>query len=256
MIVGFSKLFADIIHSTVWREEMHVKIVWVTMLAMADRHGQVLASVPGLADAAKVTLEQCLDALEKFKLPDEYSRTKEYDGRRIIEIDGGWLLLNYEKFRARKDDEETRIKTRERVRKHRAEAKAVTESVTVTQCSDIAEAESEANADSEAEKEAALPPMPELNQEAIDLYHEIFPDHTLSPFLQDTVGSRVENLDAWRCSLIFWKENGYRANSVGKICNYYDEEVAGKHKSNGTNRGNNKQTPAEIIASRPYRNTD
>lgn len=137
MIVGFSKLFSDIIHSTVWREEMHVKVVWITMLAMADRHGQVMASVPGLADAAKVTLEQCLDALEKFQLPDEYSRTKDYDGRRIMEIDGGWLLFNYEKFRDRKDDEEQRIKTRDRVRKFREKAKDVTEDVTVTHGNDI-----------------------------------------------------------------------------------------------------------------------
>lgn len=137
MIVGFSKLFSDIIHSTVWREEMHVKVVWVTMLAMADRHGQVMASVPGLADAAKVTLDQCLDALEKFQKPDEYSRTKDYEGRRVVEIDGGWLLLNYEKFRDRKDDEEQRIKTRERVRRHREKAKGVTENVTVTHGNDI-----------------------------------------------------------------------------------------------------------------------
>lgn len=141
MIVGFSKLFADIIHSTVWREPMHVKVVWITMLAMADRHGQVFASIPGLADSAKVTLDECIEALEVFSSPDKYSRTKDYEGRRIVEIDGGWLLLNYEKFRERRDDEEQRIQTRDRVRRHRERARAlgndVTESVTATQSNDI-----------------------------------------------------------------------------------------------------------------------
>ena len=151
MIVGYSKLFSDIIHSTVWREAMHVKVVWITMLAMADRHGQVMSSIPGLADSAKVTLEQCLDALEIFKSPDEYSRTKDYEGRRIIDIDGGWLILNYDKFRARKDDEEQRQRTKERVRRYRERQKeatgVVTETVTVTPSNPIAEADTESDTD-------------------------------------------------------------------------------------------------------------
>lgn len=95
-MAGFTKLFADIVHSTVWREDVHTKIVWITMLAMSDRHGQVMSSLPGLADSAKVTLNQCIHALSILSAPDQYSRTKEYEGRRISDIDGGWLLLNYE----------------------------------------------------------------------------------------------------------------------------------------------------------------
>lgn len=153
--MSFSKLFADIIHSTVWREAMHVKVVWITMLAMSDRHGQVMSSIPGLADSSKVTLEQCLDALKIFQSPDEYSRTKDYEGRRIMEIDGGWLILNYEKFRDRKDDEEQRIKTRERVRKFRAKAKGssddVTQDVTVTRGNDIQSQISDSESNSESD---------------------------------------------------------------------------------------------------------
>src|SRR3990167_4075212 len=50
-VPGFTKLFAGLVHSTVWREDMHVKVVWITLLALADRNGEVLASIPGLADA-------------------------------------------------------------------------------------------------------------------------------------------------------------------------------------------------------------
>ena len=141
-MAGFTKLFADIVHSTVWREDVHTKIVWITMLAMSDRHGQVMSSLPGLADSAKVTLNQCIHALSILSAPDQYSRTKEYEGRRISDIDGGWLLLNYEKYRARKDDEEQRLRTMDRVRRHRA--RLVTESVTATAGHPIAEAEAEA----------------------------------------------------------------------------------------------------------------
>jgi len=118
--MSYAKLFSSIVHSTVWREAMHVKIVWITMIALANRKGEVAASIPGLADAAKVSLEQCEEALQRLSAPDHYSRTKDYEGRRITDVDGGWLLLNYEKHRDLRDEEENRIKVRERVRRHRA----------------------------------------------------------------------------------------------------------------------------------------
>lgn len=119
-MAGFTKLFASIVFSTVWREAMHVKIVWVTMLAIADRLGRVHASVPGLADAARVTLEQCEDALARLAAPDPYSRTKEHQGRRIEPIDGGWVILTYTKHREARDADERRIQVREAVQRHRA----------------------------------------------------------------------------------------------------------------------------------------
>ena len=51
---GYTKLHSNIIHSTIWRAPNHVRLVWITMLALCDRDGVVEASVPGLADAARV----------------------------------------------------------------------------------------------------------------------------------------------------------------------------------------------------------
>ena len=145
MAGGFTKLFSDILDSTIWREDMPTKIVWITMLARADRHGIVSASLPGLADLARVTLPQCQEALQKFLGPDEYSRTKDFDGKRIMETDGGWILLNYQKYRKIQDAEEVRIATAERVRKFREKHK-VTNVTDVTLGNAIAEAEAEAEA--------------------------------------------------------------------------------------------------------------
>lgn len=110
-MAGFVKLQSSILQSTVWREPNHIRILWITMLAMKGHDGVVEASVPGLADAARITLDECEEGLERLLAPDKYSRTKEHDGRRIEEIDGGWLVLNHEKYRG---DTST-----ERVRKHR-----------------------------------------------------------------------------------------------------------------------------------------
>ena len=96
---GFTKLFSSIVMSTIWQEDDKTRIVWITMLALANRYGEVGASVPGLADAARVSVEECRRSLEKLKSPDPDSRSREYEGRRIQEIDGGFLILNYGTYR-------------------------------------------------------------------------------------------------------------------------------------------------------------
>ena len=124
-MTGYTKLFSSITDSTVWREPDRTRLVWITMLAMADADGYVAASVPGLADRARVPMEDCLKALEAFRSPDEWSRTTEYEGRRIVDVDGGWQLLNHGKYRAIQDAEHRREQSRlamQRLRAARKEA--------------------------------------------------------------------------------------------------------------------------------------
>lgn len=99
---------------------MHVKVTWITMLALSDRDGLVMASVPGLAHAARVSLHDCEEAIDRLSSPDPYSRTKAHGGRRIEAIDGGWLLLNHKKYRDLQDADERREQVRLAVARHRA----------------------------------------------------------------------------------------------------------------------------------------
>lgn len=115
----FTKLFSTITDSSIWCEDSDTRVVWVTMLAMADSGGRVLAAIPGLAKRAAVSIEATKKALGKFLAPDEYSRDKEHDGRRIREIDGGWLLLNYGKYREARNDDERKAYMREYMKQYR-----------------------------------------------------------------------------------------------------------------------------------------
>lgn len=146
-MTGYSKLFGSILASTVWLESPATKVVWITMLAMTDRDGVVEASVPGLAKFAGVTRAECETALDRFMAPDPDSRSPEHEGRRIEKTDGGWRLLNYEKYRQTRDAEEVREKTAERVRNFR-NRNAVKRNVTpVTRSNDIASASADPSAD-------------------------------------------------------------------------------------------------------------
>ena len=115
----YTKLMKSMLDSTIWRQEDHVRILWITMLSMADSEGEVMASIPGLADRARITLEQCEEGLSVLSGPDVYSRTKDNDGRRVEEVDGGWVVLNYVKYRGESKEELVRKKHNERQKKYK-----------------------------------------------------------------------------------------------------------------------------------------
>lgn len=109
----YTKLFEQILDSTIWCEPDSTRVVWITMLAMADRDGLVLAAVPGLAKRANVALEACEAALERFQQPDKHSRTPDHEGRRIERVQGGWRLLNHAKYRELLGSEAERARKRD-----------------------------------------------------------------------------------------------------------------------------------------------
>jgi hypothetical protein len=61
-----------------------------------------------LADAARVTIEQCEAALHTLSAPDEFSRSTDFNGRRIEPCSGGWLLLNGEAYRKKMNADDRR----------------------------------------------------------------------------------------------------------------------------------------------------
>jgi hypothetical protein len=207
---GFTKLFASLLDSTVWCENAPTKITWICMLAMSDRFGRVHASIPGLANRARVTIPEAEAALAKFLAPDTYSRTKDHEGRRIEEIDGGWRLLNYEKYRAMRDEEERRAYNREWMRQHRGSPQTSTSSTVDSGVPPLAHAEAEAEAEAEERgREDARRPRParkcpqdwspdprviaQLADECprVDLQRELlkFRDHTFARAIVDWTGA-------------------------------------------------------------------
>jgi hypothetical protein len=153
---GFVKLYGSILDSSVWACDHATRIVWITLLAMAGPDGRVEASVGGLARRAQVTRDEVERALGVLLSPDPDDRSGIADGRRIEAFQGGWLLLNYERYREQRT--ESQIRTAERVRRWR-EKNGVT-------CNDVtpgktvkravrAEAEAEEKGEAEGERAPA-----------------------------------------------------------------------------------------------------
>lgn len=122
--IAFTKLYAGITDSSLWDLPDRMIKIWVTMLAMSDMQGYVHASIPGLAARSRKTIAEVEEALEVFRSPDKYSRTREHEGRRIADVDGGWVLLNYEKHRDTIRHETAKEQKRNWYHEHRDEVLA------------------------------------------------------------------------------------------------------------------------------------
>lgn len=106
--MGYTKLFSSIVASTIWREDNETRLVWITMLALKNDRHEVEASLPGLADLARVSLSDCEKAIKKLSDPDKYSRNQLHEGRRIAKCDGGWRILNGQYYRHKLSEDERR----------------------------------------------------------------------------------------------------------------------------------------------------
>lgn len=115
----YVKLFASILDSSVWDESAETRLVWITMLVMADENGFVRGTITSLSRRAVVSVEQAERAVRTLEAPDPRSHTTDHEGRRIEPVDGGWVVLNYGKYReyrTRKQVKEADKKRRQRER--------------------------------------------------------------------------------------------------------------------------------------------
>lgn len=141
--MAFVKLDTSILNSTVWMETIQ-RNMFITALLMAEPfeatapmeqievrslqrtgfaappgwYGFVHAAGVGIARQAGIEADMALDALEIMGKEEPESRSPEYGGRRLIRVDGGYLVLNFQKYR---DKDHT---AKERVRRWRERKKA------------------------------------------------------------------------------------------------------------------------------------
>lgn len=122
--MSFLKLDHAILNSTLWVDR-DARDVFITALLMARPveireptaqldirsldhtgftippgwYGIVEAAGPGLVRQAVVPREDGMAALERLGSPEPESRTSEFEGRRLCRVNGGYVVMNYFKYR-------------------------------------------------------------------------------------------------------------------------------------------------------------
>jgi hypothetical protein len=151
----YNKIFTKILDSSIWLESNPTRIVWFTFLAAMDEQGFAqFASVANLAHRARVTLEEAQTAVDCLSSPDENSSDPANEGRRIERVNGGWIVLNCEKYRELVTRAVAQEKTRERVARFRERKRGNGD---VTPANETV-TPSEALAGAESESETSPPP--------------------------------------------------------------------------------------------------
>jgi hypothetical protein len=137
------------------KPQLEVRAIKETgFIVPAGWYGIVRAAGTGIVRRAGLKIERGLDALERLGAPDADSRSGDYEGRRVVRTDGGYLILNFAKYRERDYGAAERAKRyRERKRHAVASRDGVTRTRNVTQ----AEAEAEAYKEKKDKTPTATP---------------------------------------------------------------------------------------------------
>jgi hypothetical protein len=186
--MGFVKLDSGMLDSTLWMARTQREI-FITALLMAEPYelevsaaqievnslketgfmvppgwyGFVPAAGVGIIARALVAQKEGLDALEALGSPEELSRSQDFDGRRLVRVDGGYIVLNYMKYRDRD------YTTADRSRRYR-ERKKLRESHRDVTAShrDITQAEAEAYLDLNSTKQNRVSTSSSSNHSSAD----------------------------------------------------------------------------------------
>src|SRR5262245_7579396 len=150
----FVKLDCGILNSTLWIDRI-ARELFITALLMAEPFevtedlpeiaigsvgftgwsvptgwsGYVAAAGPGIMhwagyDDRGELYASGLEALRRLGEPEPESRSKQFDGRRLIRVDGGFIVLNYLKYREK--DATTADRSRRWRERQKAKASRVT----------------------------------------------------------------------------------------------------------------------------------
>lgn len=142
---GFTLLWAKMLDSSVWRNESkETRLVWVTLMMMRNSEGIIESSLIGLADRAKVTKAECVEALRVFLSPDPEDTSKVEEGRRIREVPGGWQIVNHDLYRFSTEAKREfwkQQKQEQREKKKAREAMATTSNIPMSDIQRLATAE-------------------------------------------------------------------------------------------------------------------
>lgn len=121
----YAKVFTQIFDSSI-AVNYEVRHFFEDMLKLADIEGVVDVTPEAISRRINLPLEKVKYGLEELMKPDPESRSHLHEGRRLIPLDShrtwGWIIVNYQHYRAIKDEEARRAYFRDAKAKQRAKA--------------------------------------------------------------------------------------------------------------------------------------
>ena len=123
----FAKIFAQIFDSSIASDYI-VRHIFMDLLVLADRDGVVDMTPDAISRRTNVPEDMVVHAISELMKPDGRSRSPEEDGRRLVPLDShrdwGWQIVNFDHYRAIRDEESRKTYFRDYKRKYRQSTKS------------------------------------------------------------------------------------------------------------------------------------
>ena len=98
---GYTPVFKSVFTGSLYGKFPDLPL-WLVILAMADKNGEVDAHPAYISGASGIPVDQVEACITRFCEPDPHSRTQDDDGRRLIPMEGrgfGWIIVNHAAYR-------------------------------------------------------------------------------------------------------------------------------------------------------------
>lgn len=99
---GYTPVFGSVFDGTLYGK-WPASAVWLTMLALCDKRGNVDMSFQAIAGRTGWPMDLLLEGIGALMQPDPYSRSSANDGRRLIPLvegrNWGWHVVNHALYR-------------------------------------------------------------------------------------------------------------------------------------------------------------
>jgi len=157
----YGKIFASMYDGTL-ASNWKALVTFQQMIVLADADGVVDITPDRLAARTGIPEAILKEGIEALEAPDEYSRTRSMDGRRIERLDAhrpwGWRIVNYAKYRNLASKEEKRARDRQRIAEKRRLSQGVATCRKVSR--DVASVANVAHTDTDRDEDRDIPPKP------------------------------------------------------------------------------------------------
>jgi hypothetical protein len=100
-VSGYTPLFSSLFQGSLCGKFPDL-YVWMVMLGLANRHGEVDCHPSYIASVAGIPADEVGEAIQRLCEPDPHSRSVNDEGRRLIPIPNrgfGWIVVNHGKYR-------------------------------------------------------------------------------------------------------------------------------------------------------------
>jgi hypothetical protein len=124
----FAKVFGQIFDSSI-AEDYNCRRMFMDLLVLADSTGAVDMTPEAISRRTNVPQPEVEKYIAELCQPDARSRSDLHEGKRLIPLDDrrewGWMIVNYQHYRAIKDEEARRTYFRNAQREYRKGKKKV-----------------------------------------------------------------------------------------------------------------------------------